>query len=124
MNRRALARTVLSIVIAATAVVADAEASDPAPVRPPAALNAPRLPGPASGPVAPGIAYKERAPGKATISLNCEKVITLSTGSGRGNCRINPADGSGRCDDGDGNAASATCRSCQRTTGAGSCLIR
>jgi hypothetical protein len=72
---------------------------------------------------APGFSLKERAPARATISLNCEKVITLSTGSGRGTCSINPADGSGRCDDGDGNAAAATCQSCRRTTGAGSCLI-
>ncbi len=71
----------------------------------------------------PTLSLKERAPAKATISLNCEKVITLSTGSGRGTCSINPADGSGRCDDGDGNAAAATCQSCRRTTGAGSCLI-
>jgi hypothetical protein len=99
-----------------------AEAADPAPPfapgKPP--LNLPQGVSPG---FPQGFAAKERAPSKATISLNCDKVITLSTGSGKGTCSINPADGSGRCDDSNGNSASASCQSCKRTSGSGSCLI-
>jgi hypothetical protein len=134
MSRRLL-RLSVAIVLVGLAVASPGRAAETpggAAMAPGGAAMAPTMKPPVATQVSPtrlplidpGARGGGRPPAKATIALGCERVIVLSTGSGRGTCSADPAAGTAKCDDGDGNMASAACPGCKRTSGSGSCLIQ